>query len=136
MTPEQKFSDLIEARTNALVSNKFGYPLKDPHDLYHFTKQESGDLIVGSQSFWASFIRSTSDTLEFALPLSHCRDWLCLGNNLLDFSNSGFPAALFSHFNEQANDPIARYYFISLTENQNSAHHILKLPRFGGRVEA
>lgn len=118
-----KFSNLIEQKTNALIKEKFGYSLELNSNLYHFTNDHNGQIILDSQSFWASFIRSTSDSLEFSLPLSHCRDWLCIENELFDFSKN-FPAKLFSHFNEQAIDPIARYYFISLTENSNSPHHV------------
>jgi hypothetical protein len=125
MTKEQiqQFSNLVENETNNLIEKEFGFSGDRDQILYHFTSDHNANLITQSQNFWASFIRSTSDPLEFSLPLSYCRDWLCFGNNLFDFSASGFPANMFIHFNEQAIDPIARYYFISLTEDPHSPHH-------------
>lgn len=120
-----QFSERIEEETNKLIEECFSYKVDEGDVLYHFTSEVGAKMIIASNSYWASFIRSTSDTLEFALPLSICRDWLCFEDNLYSFkSQKVFPDALFAHFNEQAINPIARYYFVSLTPDAKSEHHL------------
>lgn len=117
----EQFSKSLEEQTGLLLTELFGFKITAGNSLYHFTSHAIALQISSKQSFWASYIRSASDILEFAYPLSICRDWLCIDKRL--FSFTGFPFKLFCHFNEQAQDPVARYYFVSLTEDPSSNHH-------------
>jgi hypothetical protein len=87
---------------------------------YHYTTQAAADAIVATQTFHSSFIRSSSDSLEFSAPMASCRDCVCLTSNF--FAHKGFPVALFKHFNDEATAPSARAYFISLSGDPNLAH--------------
>lgn len=123
MTEEQNlnlFEDMLLSKTKELITKEFGLADKNAHRYFHYTSNKSYKKIIASQRFNASFIRSTSDPLEFSLPLSICRDWICSGNTFLNFSK--FPTNLFKHFNKEAMDPSIRYYFISLSTNNNSEH--------------
>jgi len=123
MTEEQDvnlFENTLLSKTKELIIKEFGLADKNAHRYFHYTSNKSYRKIITSQIFNASFIRSTSDSLEFSLPLSICRDWICFGNTFLKFSK--FPTNLFKHFNEQAIDPSVRYYFISVSTNNNSEH--------------
>lgn len=115
---EELFESALLAETEQLIRAEFG--AGDLGPCFHYTSLDSMAKIYDSKTFWASFIRSTSDPLEFALPLSACRDWLCIEQKFLSFPN--FPTRLFHHFNEQANDPIARYYFISISADSKNKH--------------
>lgn len=83
---------------------------------YHYTNKNAAEAIVLNQSFHASFIRSTTDALEFAYPMAACRDILCRTHDF--FSNVS--KKLVKNLNEEASDPTARPYFISLSGEPNS----------------
>lgn len=92
----------------------------DAKRFFHYTNEASSTAIMDNQTFLSSFIRSSSDSLEFAAPMAACRDCVCLTDNL--FVHERFPISLFKHFNEEACTPSAKAYFISLSGNSNSAH--------------
>jgi hypothetical protein len=107
----------FETKTNEWLESHLGFKSGLVGDFYHFTSHESAKAIVDSKTFRASFIRSTSDPLEFALPLSICRDWMVDGAGLFKFPN--YPGAIFKHFNEIAVEPHLRPYFISTSGVDN-----------------
>jgi len=115
---EEDFQNEVGHATEELLAKHFNITHLVNSPLYHYSDNVKIQSIIENQVFNASFIRSTSDSLEFVYPLSYCRDWHCIKNVFFDFKN--FPTNLFKHFNEQAVYPIARPYFISLSENSNS----------------
>lgn len=109
---------LLEA-TDQFIANKFAILREPTGTWYHYTSLETLKTIVNSQTFRASFIRATSDPLEFALPLSACRDWACTSKKFFNFQN--FPAELFKNFNDQARNAIPRPYFVSFCKEPDSS---------------
>ncbi len=116
----QSFTDLeisILHHAEVLIRNEFKIEAKR---FFHYTDETSAEAILNTQTFHSSFIRSSSDSLEFSNPMAACRDCVCLTQNFFGFQK--FPFELFKHFNEQAIDPSARAYFISLSGNSKSTH--------------
>jgi hypothetical protein len=121
---EQQFSIAIDDWLNS----KLGVLKKWINPLLHYTDADAAKSIVEYQRFHASFIRSTSDPLEFVLPLSEVRDWVCTNGNL--FYNFDRPDNLFKHFNELSENPDSRIrpYFISMVKKPSD--HLKK--QYGG----
>jgi hypothetical protein len=112
-----ELEDLLLARTWLLIDREFpNHP--EPAEYFHYTAPENIKLIVESQTFHASLIRSSSDALEFALPFSACRDWAL--ERFYKMPN--FPLELFKHFNQQAISPYVRPYFVSMCMNNQAKH--------------
>ena len=107
----------IHAHAEKLIHEEFEI---NAARFYHCSNQDAIDAITSTQTFRASFICSTSDSLEFSAPMAACRDFVCLANEIFQFPN--FPFNLFKHFNEEAVEPTARPYFVSLSGNAQSAH--------------
>ncbi len=123
---ETEFNSL----TDTWLESNLGISQTWVEPLFHFTSSKNSNSIVESQIFWASFIRSTSDPLEFVLPLSEVRDWVCFSRQL--FSNFDDPYNFFNHFNELAENPPTqiRPYFISMVKEPND--HLMK--RYGNSI--
>lgn len=120
-TTNDPFEDTLLEETKGFIGKEFGIEESDlQRPIFHYTSRISAIQIVNTHIFHASFIRSTSDSLEFALPFSFCRDWLCFSKKFFCFNN--FPTKFFLHFNEQAIDPQSRRYFLSACFNENSSH--------------
>ncbi len=118
---KEQFEKELSDETDRFIATTFNHPEGNNHfPVYHYTNIENLKLIICSQIFNASMIRNTSDPLEFALPLSSARDWLCVDRNLLSFPN--FPNEFFKHFNELAIDPYPRLYFVSFSQNSDNQH--------------
>lgn len=111
------FEKSIHDRTEQLIRQEF--PVS-ANRFFHCSSEATIAVIVNTQTFWASFIRSTSDSLEFSAPMAACRDAICIKNQVFQFQK--FPIKLFQHFNEEACEPTARPYFISLSGNRQSSH--------------
>lgn len=120
----------FNTETDVWLKSNLGIVQDFQEPLYHLTKSVSAESIVNSQIFRASFIRSTSDPLEYVLPLSEIRDWVCFSHQL--WSNFEKPQDLFDHFNELATNPLPaiRPYFISMVKKPNI--HLRE--RFGNSI--
>lgn len=116
----EEFEKNLLSKTDEFLSKIFVIRKSFESPLYHFTSKENADSIIKSQQLRLSFIRSTSDPLEFALPLAECRDYLCIHTRI---DESEFPVELFKFFNSEAVNPDARPYFMSFTYNPKSLHH-------------
>lgn len=115
--PLNDFEKSLNTDSDKVIKEAFTFGAPDGN-LYHYTRESSAISIVNSQEFRASFIRATSDPLEFTSNLVQCRNWLCSDSTSLAFSE--FPFQLFSFFNQQATSPSIRPYFCSFTENEDS----------------
>lgn len=116
------FGSEMENLTNLLVAKHFQIGCDNNGQLFHYTSPKASKAIIASQTFRASFIRSTSDPLEFAPTFVTCRDWLCFKSGA--WTKPEFPYVMFKHFNDEAQDLTVRYYFISLTTETNNSHLI------------
>lgn len=114
------FENTLKNKTDSFLENIFVITKTFDEPLYHYTSPESADSIIKSQQLRLSFIRSTSDPLEFALPLAECRNYLCI-HTLAE--KSEFPLELFKFLTNESIDPKARAYFMSFTHSPNLAHH-------------
>lgn len=89
------------------------------HGLFHYTSSASANAIVKSQIFHASFITTTSDPLEFTLPMVSIRNWITTGTNLLGYEDDSCEMIkIFKFFNDESRDPTLRPYFISLCDEK------------------
>lgn len=89
---------------------------------YHYTKPEIIEAIIQNKEFRASFIRSTSDPLEFVHSMTICRDWLCNEANSLGINLK--QDAVFKYFNDEAILPKIKPFFISAVDSPNSQYHL------------
>lgn len=116
---KQKLQVVFGRATQKWINSHIPQHVQLPNRIFHYTKAEYAKSIIDQQEVRASFIRSTSDPLEYALPLSEVRDWVCFSGELWDHFTD--PTNLFCHFNLLAEnpDPKIRPYFVSMVKEPN-----------------
>jgi hypothetical protein len=110
---EYFFENELIAKTDEFLKCVYFDLQNESITFYHYTTKQRATAISQSGIFQASFIRSTSDPLEFALPMSFSRNWICNKNKTSNYMKN--TVTLFPFLNGEIKSPKIRPYFMSMT---------------------